>query len=158
MSGTLKTSVCKELALLLEKRAIDTDELIQYELSISIKELFEKMGEEYFRKTEEKTVCSVADFFNVVISTGGGTILSEQSMNILKETCIIVCLTAKADTIYERLKEDDSRPLLNPVTKGTVLKYCISRMGKYERWADFVVATDGKTAQQVALEIKNLLI
>ena len=75
MSGTLKTSVGKALGLLLDKRSIDTDEMIEYEYSISIKELFEKMGEDYFRRAEEKTVCSVADFFNVVISTGGGASL-----------------------------------------------------------------------------------
>lgn len=157
MSGTLKTSVGKELALLLDKRSIDTDEMIEYEFSISIKELFEKMGEEYFRRAEEKTLCSVADFFNVVISTGGGAVLSERAMNTLKETCVIICLTATADTIYERIKDDTNRPLLSPVTKGKVIKYYLNRKNKYEKWADITIATDNKTPHQVAQEIKEIL-
>lgn len=158
MSGTLKTSVGKALGLLLDKRSIDTDEMIEYEYSISIKELFEKMGEDYFRRAEEKTVCSVADFFNVVISTGGGAVLSERSMTTLKEMCVIICLTATADTIYERIKDDTHRPLLSPVTKGKVIKYFLDRKNKYEKWADYVIATDNKTADQIAEEIKNILL
>ena len=81
MSGTLKTAIAKKLSVLLDKRCVDTDELIEYELSMSIKDLFEKMGEEYFRRTEEKTVCQVSDFYNIVVSTGGGVVLSEKSMD-----------------------------------------------------------------------------
>lgn len=158
MSGTLKTSVAKELGLLMEKRSIDTDEMIEYEYSISIKQLFEKMGEEYFRRAEEKTTCSLADFYDVVISTGGGTVLSQRSMNALKNTCTIIWLTATPNTIYERLKDDTHRPLLNPVTKSSVLKYYLDRIDAYPNWADYTVPTDNKTAQQVANEIKNLLI
>ena len=158
MSGTLKTSVAKELGLLMEKRSIDTDEMIEYEYSISIKQLFEKMGEEYFRRAEEKTTCSLADFYDVVISTGGGTVLSQRSMNALKNTCTIIWLTATPNTIYERLKDDTHRPLLNPVTKSSVLKYDLDRIDAYPNWADYTVPTDNKTAQQVANEIKNLLI
>ncbi len=158
MSGTLKTAIAKKLSVLLDKRCVDTDELIEYELSMSIKDLFEKMGEEYFRRTEEKTVCQVSDFYNIVVSTGGGVVLSEKSMLALRRTCTIVCLTATADTLYERLKDDQNRPLLSPVTKSKIIKYYISRKGMYEKWADYVVVTDNKTADQLALDIKNILL
>jgi len=157
MSGTFKTSVAKALGLMLEKRSVDTDEMIEYEYSISIKQLFEKMGEEYFRRAEEKTICSIADFYDVVISTGGGTVLSQRSMNALKNTCTIIWLTATPDTIYERLKDDTHRPLLNPVTQSSVLKYYLKRVDCYSQWADYTVATDDKTPEEIAKEIINLL-
>ena len=157
MSGTFKTSVAKALGKMLEKRSVDTDEMIEYEYSISIKQLFEKMGEEYFRHAEEKTTCAIADFYDVVISTGGGTVLSQRSMNALKNTCNIIWLTATPDTIYQRLKDDTHRPLLNPVTQSTILKYYLNRADCYRQWADYTVATDNKTVEQNATEIKNLL-
>ena len=150
LSGTLKTTVARVLAESLNKRYVDTDELIVFEYGMPIKEIFEKTGEEYFRKIETKTIYSVAEFSDVVIATGGGAVLNENNMLALKETCIVVCLTASKKVLYERLKNDDTRPLLCPVTHSKVSDYVDGRKGLYEKWADFTVSTSNKTAVQVA--------
>ena len=90
LSGTLKTTVARVLAESLNKRYVDTDELIVFEYGMPIKEIFEKTGEEYFRKIETKTIYSVAEISKVVITTGGGAVLNENNMLPLKETCIFV--------------------------------------------------------------------
>lgn len=157
LSGTLKTSVARVLAEAVNKRYVDTDQLIVFEYGMSIKEIFAKTGEEYFRKIESKTIRSVAEFSDVVIATGGGAVLDENNMLALKETCIIVCLTASKKVLYERLKNDETRPLLCPVTHSKISQYADERKGLYHTWADFTVSTSNKTAVQVAHEIINKL-
>ncbi len=157
MSGTLKTSVARILADKSDKRFVDTDELIVFENGLSINEIFTRAGEEYFRRIESKTIRAVSDFLDVVISVGGGAVLDSNNMTALRQTSTVVCLTASKRVLYERLKNDHTRPLLNPVTYKKISDYVDERKGQYEKWADITVSTSGKTAMQVAEEIINKL-
>src|SRR4030067_1605 len=97
--GTGKTTVGKEVAQRLSKKFYDFDQIIEERMKISIKEIFEKYGEIFFRDIESKIVIEFVSKTDVVIATGGGTLLFNNNYSILSENSIIFCLTAQNNTI-----------------------------------------------------------
>ncbi|MHC4944973.1 MAG: 3-dehydroquinate synthase [Planctomycetota bacterium] len=111
--GTGKTETAKELARILGLSFVDMDALIEQGASMSVSEIFENHGEEYFRKLEEGIVAEMAGRRDFVVATGGGAILNEKNYEALSERGVLVLLDASVDSILERVGEDNSRPLLD---------------------------------------------
>ena len=149
MSGTFKSTVAKKLAPLLKKMSLDCDELIEFENAMSITEIFEKAGEKYFRELEKKQIFNISDFNDTVIATGGGAVLDEQNMQVLKSCSYVICLDADAKSVYSRIKKDLNRPLFKNMTLQTVEKYVEERRPLYRKWADFTVNTVNKSSDKV---------
>lgn len=155
MMGAGKTTVGIQLALLSDRCWMDTDNLIAKDYG-EIATIFERYGEEYFRKLETKTVEELVQEENLVVSVGGGLVLNEKNVALLKENGKIFYLRASVETLTERLKADTTRPLLQ--TNGESLtdkltKILEERAPIYERVADFTIDVDGKAPGQIALEI-----
>jgi len=151
--GSGKTAVGRELSHLLGWKIIDVDEEIVKAQDTSIGELFRKLGESVFRDLETEMIRKVSRNRNVIISTGGGAVLREENMNILRENGTIVCLWASVDTVFKRTSCNDERPLLqveNPRQRIEELLEC--RRPFYEK-ADMVVDTEEKTPLHIAEEI-----
>lgn len=90
----------------------------------------------------------------MVISCGGGVPLREQNVQEMKKNGTVIWLTASAETIYERVKEDQNRPLLKDrMSVEGIARLMESRREKYERASDILIATDGKTIEQIGEEI-----
>ncbi len=151
--GTGKTEVGRELARVLGWRLIDVDGEIVRSRNMSINEIFGKFGEPEFRDIETETIKEISKKKNVIISTGGGAVLRQENMDILRENGVIVCLSATPETILGRTSSNDERPLLrvnNPLEKiGELLEF---RRPFYEK-ADIIIDTEEKTPLQVAEEI-----
>lgn len=113
MMGVGKTSVGIEIARISGRRWLDTDDVITEKYG-KISDIFEFYGEEYFRNIETKTIKDVSRADNMVISTGGGAVLREENVNLLKSGgCVIVYLKAEANTLLKRISaRRESRPLL----------------------------------------------
>lgn len=111
--GTGKTTVGKKVAQLLGKTFYDFDQIIEERMKISIKEIFEKYGEIFFRDTESKIVIEFVSKTDVVIATGGGTLLFNNNYSVLSENSIIFCLIAQKDILRKRLENSFGRPLLS---------------------------------------------
>ena len=155
MMGAGKTTVGIQLALLSDRCWMDTDNLIAKDYG-EITTIFERYGEEYFRKLETRMVEELVEEDNLVVSVGGGLVLKEENVSLLKENGKIFYLRASVDTLTERLKADTTRPLLQ--TDGESLTDKLTRMLEerapiYERVADFTIDVEGKTPGQIALEI-----
>jgi shikimate kinase len=109
--GTGKTAVGKRVARRLGYRFLDTDEMIVARERRSIARIFATDGEAYFRSREREVVAEAAAETNVVIATGGGTIVDEENFRVLQAAGPMICLTASPDVILKRTR-GKSRPLL----------------------------------------------
>jgi len=110
--GTGKSVVAKELARKLKMVFIDMDQIIEERQGTSIADIFTRYGEKYFRAQENKLIKELSQKENMVIATGGGTLLSSDNARILDQRGQIICLYAGSQTIYNRVKRKNNRPLL----------------------------------------------
>ena len=153
--GAGKTTVCMELAKKLNYKFIDTDHSIENDQSREIKDIFSQDGESFFRNLETLKLKELTNVENAVISTGGGIILKDENRSILNNLFTIY-LKADFENIFNRIKQDTSRPLLlTDDPYNTAKDIFKSRQSVYESFK-IHVRTDNKTPQQVVEEIINL--
>jgi shikimate kinase len=151
--GTGKTEVGRELSNILGWKLIDVDGEIVKAKNMSINEIFSQFGEPVFRDIETEMIKNIAANKNMIISTGGGAVMRQGNMEALRQTGIIVCLTASSDTILKRTGNSDERPLLkaeNPLQK--IKELLDFRKPFYEK-ADIMIDTENRTPRQIAEEI-----
>ena len=118
--GVGKSTVAKELSKRLDYQLIDTDDEIESREARSISDIFERDGEEYFRGLERELIRELSSKDNLIVSCGGGIIKCDENIRLMRESGKVVLLEASPETIYERVKDNDSRPLLqaNPGIEG----------------------------------------
>lgn len=152
--GTGKSTVSARLKKQLGMKEVDTDKLIEKQQGMTISDIFAEKGEEAFRNMETELLRELKAERNLIISCGGGMALRDENAAIMKEAGTVVWLTAEPETILERVKHDDSRPLLrgNKNTKfiGDLLE---KRRSKYMAAADVAVATDQRSMGEICEEI-----
>ncbi len=158
--GTGKTAVGEALAAKLHFSFLDTDLMVEEETGKKIPEIFEKEGEEAFREREKKMVRKALDKEKVVVATGGGAVMDPENLSLFKEKGILIALSASPETLYERVRQLQNRPLLNDKDKDQLratIKNLLSRRSPYYRQADLFIDTTGKTIEETVGEIlKNL--
>lgn len=153
--GAGKTTVGMELAKKLNYKLIDTDHSIENDQSREIKDIFSEDGELFFRNLETLKLKELINVENAIISTGGGIILKDENRSILNNLFTIY-LKADFENIFNRIKQDTSRPLLlTDDPYNTAKDIFKSRQSVYESFK-IHVRTDNKTPQQVVEEIINL--
>jgi shikimate kinase len=153
--GAGKTTIGFLLAKKLNFNFEDTDQMIVQEECKEIVEIFESKGEDYFRDLETKKLLEIEDYKKTIFATGGGIVLRQQNREILKRN-FSVYLKASYQTIFERIKDDNTRPLLNtqdPYSTG--LKIFESREDIYDSF-DFIVDTDNISPALIVDEIYSL--
>lgn len=156
--GSGKSSVGQRLSQLLEMEFIDTDNLIQEKTTLTINEIFEGHGEDFFRKLEIETIKDLQSRKNTIISCGGGVVLNPENIESLKENGKLIWLKARPQEIYKRISNDETRPLLgNDFTVEELRKKLELRLGLYENSKNIEVDTDGKSVDQVCQDIVRQL-
>jgi len=156
--GTGKTSVGKLLANRLGYGFVDTDAKIEEEAGRSIPEIFASYGEKYFRDRETEAAREAARLQNTVISTGGGIVLRGENLRQLRQSGVVIGLTASLDIIVERTERSDERPLLENLKdrREAVRALMEQRRGLYKQ-ADYTVDTGGLSPLQVVEDILDYL-
>lgn len=152
--GSGKTTVGKELARKMNFKFIDTDELIEKEQGITIKEIFEKHGEDYFRNLEHEICKKVSDMRNCIISTGGGVMTYKRNCDVLKNKNKIIFLDASFNIICKRIGNSNVRPLFKDLEKAK--KLYDERKKKYLDASDYIVNGD-MSVEKTVLEIGGIL-
>jgi len=155
--GTGKTAVGRRLAGRLGMEFIDTDDLVEEVTGMSISQLFKRYGEVRFRSEEELAVARAAAQKGVVIATGGGAVLSDESCRLLKENGVMVWLKADPDEIHARVKRKGDRPLLSLDNSVEHIKELLAERMPYYRQADFTVETSGKELDHIVDEVVALV-
>ena len=157
--GTGKSTVGKILGQRLQRTVISTDAEIVKEAGQSIPEIVEKFGWDHFRELETQICRTLKDHKDLVIDTGGGLILKEDNVKILKAKGTFFWLTAEVATIVSRISGDTQRPSLSG-TKSFVEEIediLKERRPKYQAAADHVIPTDQASPQQIADSILSLI-
>jgi len=153
--GVGKTSVGTQLAKDLGYVFVDTDTLIEADQKCSITEIFANSGEPYFRDVESRIIRQVMEGERQVVSTGGGAVIRQQNRDAFKRAGYVVCLRARPETIFTRIKHETHRPLLQTADPLAKIKELLdSRSGFYAQ-ADAVIDTSDKSVDEVIAAIKE---
>lgn len=152
--GCGKSTNARRLSKMTGAEQLEMDERIVTNQGMPITEIFAKYGEEYFRNLETGLLRSLKECEPMVVSCGGGAVLREENVALMKECGKIVLLTAKPEEIYERVKNSTERPVLNGnMNVAYIADLMEKRRSKYEAAADFVVSTDMKNVREICEEI-----
>ena len=154
--GSGKTTVSEILSDRLELELMDTDATIEDTEGRSISSIFREDGEEAFRDMETDLLSMIAGdhLRNMVISLGGGMPVREINRTLLKESGKVIYLKATPETIYERVKGDTKRPLLQAEDPLLRIKELLEeRSDAYDEAADLIIDTDNKTPDEICDEI-----
>lgn len=157
--GCGKSTVGIRLSYRLRCVVEDTDKLIEKKEGKTISDIFKEYGEPYFRELETACLEDLQELKDDrIISTGGGLPMKKQNHALLKSLGTVVYLQISPECVYERLKNDTTRPLLqceDPLSKIKELLH--KRAPIYEEAADVIVNVDGKDMEQVLAEIADRL-
>lgn len=158
--GCGKSTVGLKLSYRLRKSVIDTDKEIERTEKRSISDIFQADGEAYFRERETECLRKLLQTAgNQIISTGGGLPMREVNRELLHQLGQVVYLRAKAETVYERLKYDTSRPLLQGEHPQEKIRSLMSqREQNYVEASDIIIDVDGKDFEQIISEIEKLTV
>lgn len=149
-----KTTISQELKNILNGYYfIDTDNIIVEKEHKTINEIFAQNGETYFRNLETKVLKDILSKDNQIISTGGGIIIRNENINLLKEKSFVIYLKTNINTLIERAKQNNERPLLNDNNISQKLKKLLSERENQYNKAHITIITDNKSINETAQEI-----
>jgi shikimate kinase len=131
MMGVGKTTVGRNLAFILDRRFIDSDNEIERSAGMPIADIFAQYGEPEFRDLELRVVRRLADQEQVVISTGGGAFIAPQTRRVMLSKTHVVCLTSTIDDIVGRLSRTNNRPMLRDDLRASLRDLMRSREALY---------------------------
>ena len=148
LMGSGKSIIGKDLSKYSKLKFYDTDKEIELKTKKSISEIFEKDGESYFRKIEEKICLELLTKNNCIISLGGGSIINKKIRKAINQNSYSIYLKVKIDNLESRLKSSKKRPLLNKNSNNKeTLKNLYNERRKFYEIADFIVNNDNDKFQ-----------
>lgn len=142
LPGSGKSTVGRQLARRLKLPFFDSDQVIEQQLGCSIREFFEREGEDRFRDIEELVIDQLTQNPAGVVSTGGGVILRSANRQHLRERSQVVYLNSSPDELFKRLRHDMNRPLLQVADPLSRLRDLHAlRDPLYRETAHFIIET-----------------
>lgn len=153
--GCGKTTLGKKLSFRKKLALLDTDKMIEQKQRKTVSEIFDEDGETAFRLMETECLKEIRNYSDrYIISAGGGLPLKEENRKLLKELGYVFYLRARPDTIYGRLKNDTTRPLLRgDDPAGKIREMIEARDPLYREAADVIVDVDEKGYEKIIGEI-----
>lgn len=152
--GCGKTTISGFLGRRMKMPVIDTDAAIVESEGKSISEIFAESGEESFRTLETNILEKISKTGGSIISCGGGIVLREENIRIMKKYGSVIWLTAKPANILKRVSGDKNRPLLKDnMNIRHISNMLDSRKSMYERAADYVIRTDDRSIESIVKDI-----
>ena len=156
--GAGKTTISDYLSTMFDMDIVEMDQVIAEREEMSISDIFATYGEEYFRDLETNLLIEMQSKKNMVISCGGGVPMRERNVVEMKKNGRVVLLTAKPETILNRVKDNHDRPLLEGnKTVPFIADLMEKRREKYQAAADIVIETDGKSELEICEELVKKL-
>ena len=149
--GSGKSTVGRILAERLNMEFVDVDKLIEENEGMKIKDIFDQKGENFFRELERKQIEEITKKEGLVVSTGGGLGANLDNMSLMKSTGDVVWLDVSLSIILDRIKDDQSRPLLKQSLEK--LMQLFEERKKIYRIANIRINADKKTPNQIVEEI-----
>lgn len=152
--GAGKSSVGRTLARMTGLPRFDTDEMVAARFGLTIPEIFEVHGEQKFRDAETEALRELSDKRQAIVVTGGGIVLREENVALLRECGTIVYLAADEETLFARISRRPTRPLLRTTDpRATLSELLAARLPLYREAADVEVDTSLLSHDEVARKI-----
>jgi len=143
MMGAGKTTVGRALATRMKREFVDTDRLLVDRTGVPVATVFEIEGEEGFRKRESAILREVCEHDERVVATGGGIVLAEENLAVMREAGTVVYLRARIESLWERTRHDSSRPLLATANPRERLAELLKQREPLYRAAAHIVVDSG---------------
>ena len=156
MMGVGKSTIGKLLSKKLNIQFEDIDEIIERKLSLSIKEIFETKGEKFFREIEEKVSIELLQRKGIIIALGGGAFLNNLIRKNLKKFSISIWLNLSPKYIFQRIKKNKRRPLLNNAKSEKDVEEIYKKRKAIYSLADFRINCDLKAKYAIVKEITKI--
>jgi shikimate kinase len=155
--ATGKSAVGRNLARKLHRRFVDLDALIEKAEGRKVREIFAEKGESYFRRLEKQTLEQILSEQGQIIATGGGIILDEDNLVLLRQKSLLIGLTASTDVLVGRVARSSKRPLLKGADmRARIEELLQQRQSRYAQ-ADVSIDTSGLTINQVVGKILDII-
>lgn len=155
--ATGKSAVGRNLARKLHRRFVDLDALIEKTEGRKVRDIFAEKGENYFRRLEKQALEQTLSQQGQIIATGGGIILDEDNLTLLRQKSLLIGLTASTDVLVSRVGKNSKRPLLKGVdVRARIEELLQQRQSRYAE-ADVVIDTSGLTINQVVEKILKVV-
>lgn len=156
--GAGKSTIGRNLAKQLHKDFYDSDRVIEERTGVDIATIFEIEGEQGFRDREEQIIKELCLMENIVLATGGGSILRESNRKNMRKHGQVIYLCTTAELLYSRIRYDKSRPLMQTDSPlGTLSKLLKDREPFYEDVADIVIKTGKQKAGFIVKRVVEAL-
>jgi shikimate kinase len=159
--GSGKSSSGRRIASLLRWHFIDTDSLVEEKEGVAVSEIFKQKGEDYFRVAEREALQSVSSRSRAVVACGGGTPCSEENINLMKSSGVIVYLKLPAEALASRLsKSRTKRPLIFGISGADLVARVTGLLEKRAVWygqADLVVDGLNTSDEEITSLIADLV-
>jgi shikimate kinase len=152
--GAGKSSVGRTLARMTGLPRFDTDEMVAARFGLTIPEIFDKHGEEKFRDAETEALTELRNQGQAIVVTGGGIVLRQQNVVLLRELGTTIYLAADEETLFARISRRPTRPLLQTADPRATLKQLLeARLPLYHQMADVEVDTSLLRHDEVATRV-----
>ncbi|PID33813.1 MAG: shikimate kinase AroK [Thiotrichales bacterium] len=158
LMGAGKSTIGRHLAKLLGKEFFDTDRVIEEKTGVDIATIFEIEGEQGFRNREEQVIKELCKQKDIVLATGGGSILREENRKNMKKSGYVVYLCTTPELLYSRIRYDKSRPLMQTKSPFNTLKNLLNeREPFYKEVADTIIMTGKQKATVIVKRVKQAI-
>ena len=148
-----KSAVGRNLAKRLQRRFVDLDRLIEKVEGRKVREIFAEKGEPFFRQLEKRTLAETLQKGGQVLATGGGVIMDDENLALLREKTTLVGLTASLERLLGRAGSGAKRPLLKGANRRKRVEELLKQRGSRYAQAHFTVDTSNLTLEQVVDKI-----
>ena len=157
--GAGKSTIGRQLAQQLNMDFVDSDAVIEERAGADISWIFDLEGEEGFRKREERIINELTQLQGVVLSTGGGAVMSKENRNYLSARGIVIYLETSVDKQHQRTQRDKKRPLLQGTDNPRQVLEDLAKVRNplYEEIADITLPTDEQNAKVMVNQIVDLI-
>lgn len=158
LMGAGKTTVGKLIAKHLGKTFYDTDQVIEHRTGVKIATIFELEGESGFRKRETAMIEELSQLDNIVMATGGGAVIAPENRQLLKQHGYVIYLRANVHELWQRMRNDKHRPLLQNVDVRSRLEQLYqARNPLYTETASLIIDTGNQPVTNILNQIETAL-
>ena len=157
MMGTGKSTVGQLVSGKLGIIHIDSDTWIESKLKMCIPEIFEEMGEDFFRLQENDFIENHLPPAQAIVSCGGGLCVADGMMDKLKKKGVVICLSASKSEIFKRVKQKDNRPLLSGGDQERKISELLDERGPIYQSANYQIETDDLSIEEIANAVIEII-